>query len=89
MLLVPAIQKCDIIKFNINLKKYTYNYTLLCIYFEQSDKQSFKFTTFDDIDFLDICVLSPYANGVEFVYKSDNDYLDGIIKEKYKFINLH
>jgi hypothetical protein len=74
-----------IIEFNNKFSKYTSNYTLLVIFnVPNKEKKHHIFTYNDNINFLELHTLS-VSNGKEFVNKTDNIYLDKIIKTKYKF----
>jgi hypothetical protein len=77
--------KNNIIDFNNKFSKYTSNYTLLVIFHIQNKEQNHHIFTYNDnIHFLELYTLS-VSNGVRFVNKNDNIYLDNIIKSKYNF----
>ncbi len=60
-------------------------YTLLVIFNVPNKEQKHHIFTYNDnINFLELHTLS-VSNGKEFVNKTDNIYLDKIIKTKYKF----
>lgn len=73
-----------IIEFNNKFSKYTYNYTILVIFHIKNKIQNNIFTINENINFLELHTLSN-SNGIEFVNKNDNIYLDNIIKSKYNF----
>jgi len=75
--------KEDIIEFNEKLKKYTSNYTLLCIFQKKSDNIKHTFTSYDNIDFLDYESKS-FTYGIHFLDEDDNTYISEIIKNRYK-----
>ena len=77
--------KNKVIDFNNKFSKYTFNYTLLVIFHIQNKEQNHHIFTYNDnIHFLELYTLS-VSNGVRFVNKNDNIYLDNIIKSKYNF----
>ena len=77
--------KIKMIEFNNKFSKYTYNYTLLVIFHIPNKEQNHNIFTYNDnINFLELHTLS-FSNGVEFVNKNDNIYLDNIINSKYNF----
>lgn len=77
--------KNSIIEFNNKFKKYTENYNLLVIIqFPTTDNNHHSFTYIDNIHFLDLYT-SSNSNGILFLKKNDNQYLDNIIKNTYKF----
>lgn len=78
---VVHLTENDIMDFNNQIKKYTENYTLLCIFQSVTGSQNHTFNYTDNIHFLHIDTIEK-ARGAEF-YPADNFYLDKIIKEKY------
>ena len=77
--------KNEMIEFNNKFSKYTSNYTLLVIFHIPNKEQNHNiFTCIDNIHFLELHTLSK-SNGIEFVNKNDNIYLDNIINSKYIF----
>jgi hypothetical protein len=77
-----------IINFNNILSKYTSNYTLLFIsHIPNKEQNKHEFTYYDNIHFLELHTLSQ-SNGLNFLNKKDNIYLDNIIKSNYNFIPL-
>jgi len=72
-------------KLNSLLNLHTTNSKLLCIVnYLNKEKNSYTITKFDNLDILEIDTISE-SNGSEFVDKVDNDYLDKIICDLYKF----
>lgn len=94
----------EIVEFNTRFSKHTSNYTLLVIIHHPNKQQnSHTFTTYknNDIDskketddnnnsihLLELHTLS-VSNGVEFVNKNDNVYLDNILKMHYNFLKTN
>ena len=76
--------KQRIIHFNKKFDKYTKNYGLLCIIQYTANKNSYRFSTHENIHFLEIYTKS-MSNGVEFVNPEDNVFLDEIITNTYQF----
>ena len=77
--------KNDIINFNNEFSKYTTNYTLLVIFHIKNKENIYhNFTHNDNIDFLEIHTISE-SNGIEFINKTDNIYLNILIKSHYNF----
>lgn len=75
----------NIIDFNNIFKKYACNYTLLVIFHIKNKQNNYhEFTCIDNIHFLEIHTLS-YSTGVEFAHGGDNDYLNWIINNHYRF----
>jgi hypothetical protein len=74
----------DILQFNEKFKNYTQNYRILCIVHYNCEYTGYVFSTIHNIDILTIHTNSP-TNGVDFNNKEDNEYIDNIIKEKYRF----
>lgn len=75
----------EIIHFNIILSKYTENYTLLVILHFPNNANNYVFKNYNNIHFLYLYTLS-HSNGIEFINKEDNDYLDNIINTTYCFV---
>jgi hypothetical protein len=76
--------KDKIINFNNKFSNYTNNYTLLFIFHISNKETNYhNFTHNDNIDFLELHTLSQ-SNGTEFINDNDNNYLDAVIKSKYK-----
>jgi hypothetical protein len=76
--------KKDIIELNNLLKTKTQNYGILCIVHYVAPNYKHKFTVHENIHFLEITTPSS-SNGLEFLSKQDNDYLDHVITTTYKF----
>ena len=75
----------NILEFNTKLSKYTSNYTLLVIFPVCNTKRNHHFTYSGNVHFLELHTIST-SDGVEFLDKNDNIYLDNIIKSKYIFL---
>ena len=89
MEIIEENQKNDIIYFNNKLSTYTKNYTLLVIYnIINKPNNHHVFTHYDNIDFLELHTLSS-SNGLNFTNNNDNDYLNNIINETYKFTSMN
>ena len=77
--------KNSVIDFNLKLSKYTKNYTILYIWHIPScSSATHTITQIDNIDFLELNTISR-SNGTKFINNEDNNYLNTIIKNKYKF----
>jgi hypothetical protein len=77
--------KNNIIEFNNKLSNYTTNYTLLVIFhINKHESQFYNFTINNNIDFLELHTISN-SNGLQFANDDDNNFLDTILKSKYKF----
>lgn len=75
----------DIIQLNEKLKLNTNNFRLLAIVvFPNKQKNSYTFKSIDNIDFLNIDILS-VSNGIEFINQTDNKYISIILNVKYNF----
>jgi hypothetical protein len=75
----------DMIMLNEKLKSKTTNFTLLAVIITPNKKQhNYTFNSIDNIDFLDIDMLS-VSNGVQFTNQLDNKYIASILNEKYTF----
>ncbi len=73
------------IDFNNKFSQYTQNYTLLVILHIPNKKYNYySFTHTNNIDFLELHTLSN-SDGVNFINKIDNDFLNTIIKNTYVF----
>jgi len=81
---IDEVLKKDIIELNNLLKSVTQNYGILCIVHYVDLKCSHKFMFHENIHFLEITTPS-ISNGLEFLRKEDNDYLDNIITSTYNF----
>ena len=77
--------KNKVIDFNNKFSNYTSNYTLLVIFHIPNKEQNYHIFTYkDNIHFLELHTLSS-SDGVGFINKNDNIYLDNIINSKYNF----
>ena len=77
--------KNNIIEFNNKFKKYTNNYTLLCIFnLTNKDNNYHVFTYFDNIHFLELHTISN-SDGNNYINNNDTIYFDNTIKNKYEF----
>ena len=76
--------KNDIIELNKLFKGITDNYGILCIVHYVAPTYSHKFSAHENIHFLEITTPST-SNGLEFLCKTDNDYLDHVLTTTYKF----
>ena len=76
--------KQRIIDFNRKFSCYTQNYGLLCIIQYIGNKNSYRFTTNENIHFLEIHTKSN-SNGTEFLNPHDNVFLDKLIMNTYQF----
>ena len=75
----------DIIKLDEKLSQYTSNYKILAIYNVSNQTKNYhKLTKISNIDLLEFHTTS-YSNGIHFIRKHDNEYLDKIINSMYKF----
>lgn len=90
IMLIPNLESdniydcVDIINLNKTLKTITTNYIFLVILHYKSTKQSHNLTINNNIHYLDLHTLSA-SNGVEFINKSDNEYINMILHNIYKF----
>jgi len=73
------------ISLNETLKIKTKNFRLLAIVvYPNKEKNKYTFNSIDNIDFLNIDVLSS-SNGVQFLEEKDNAYINIILNVKYKY----
>jgi len=71
-------------KFNLNLKKYTKNYSLAAFFNLVSGENKYKLYSEDDLDFFELHTTSE-SNGLKFIDEKDNIYLDEVITKHYNF----
>jgi hypothetical protein len=70
--------------FNLNLKKYTKNYSLAAFFNLVSGENKYSLSSEDGLDFFELHTASK-SNGLNFFYKKDNAYLHDIINKHYEF----
>ena len=76
--------KNEVFENNNKLQQYCQNYTLLCIIHHTGSNRQYTFTSYENIDFLELTTITK-TDGLIFPNKDDEIFLDGIINEKYKF----
>lgn len=72
----------DILHFEKELRKYTNNYKIVCIFQSIGDERRVLFTHYKNVDIIDLETLSK-SGGNYFLDDNDNIFLDGILRDKY------